>query len=91
MDTHVMCICVALTANPTGDAVASAQGLVSRLLGPAAVPLFTFNVIPATPGPGGFSYDTYEIFAAGAVWPIVYFNHPCASPRVVQAMAHPFN
>ena len=53
------------TANPTGDAVASVQGLISRLLGDDMVTKFSFEVIPATKGADGFGYDTFEFESAG--------------------------
>lgn len=46
------------------DPVTSATGLLSRLLGPAAVPLFKLEAIPADPATG---LDAFELDASGSV------------------------
>jgi hypothetical protein len=70
--TFTLCVAAGATpqANPTGDAIAAAQGLVSRLLGPDFVSKFAFEVIPPTPGADGFGYDTFEFEAAGNGSPV---------------------
>ena len=52
----------AATAAAAADPVAAASGVLSRLLGPAALPLFSLQAIPADPATG---LDVFEMDAAG--------------------------
>jgi hypothetical protein len=53
---------LAAPAPPAADPIAAVSGLVTRLLGPAALPRFRFEVIPADPAT---ARDAYEMDAAG--------------------------
>jgi hypothetical protein len=59
------CCAAELSANPTGDAIAAAQGLVERLLGANMVPKFSFSLMEPAPGNDGFAYDVFTIDSEG--------------------------
>ena len=54
---------LALLSSVTADPVSSATGLLTRLLGPSAVPLFKLEAIPADPATG---LDVFEADSSGA-------------------------
>jgi alpha-N-acetylglucosaminidase len=56
-------LCALFFARAAADPVSSATGLLSRLLGPAAVNLFQLEAIPSDPATG---LDVFEMDAAGS-------------------------